>query len=226
MVGIETDRGLWVAALVAAGYRCTRSTPRRWPATGNGTTSAAASPMPGTRKVLADMVRIDAPQPPAGRRRQRAAEAIKVLARAHQYLIWDRTRHSQPAAQRAAGVLSRRAGRVRRPGRPRRPRGAGQGPRPRHAAARLTRPRSRRPCGRVAGDATSTRRPSGSRPRCAPSSSPRPARSRRRTPPWSPPRSAIIAAINTQLATLEAQLADRFEQHPDADIILSPARPG
>ena len=31
----------------------------------------------------------------------------------------------------------------------------------------------------------------------------------------------VIAALNTQLAALQAQLEQSFEQHPDADIILS-----
>lgn len=33
MIGIETDRGLWVNALVAAGYRVYAITPWLWPAT-------------------------------------------------------------------------------------------------------------------------------------------------------------------------------------------------
>ena len=46
------------------------------------------------------------------------AEAIKVLARAHQNLIWARTRHTNAPALGAAGVLPGGAGGVRRPGRP------------------------------------------------------------------------------------------------------------
>ena len=38
LVGIETDRGPWVAALIAAGYQvCMGSTRCRWPGTENGT---------------------------------------------------------------------------------------------------------------------------------------------------------------------------------------------
>ncbi len=40
-VGIETDRGVWVQALIAAGTRCSRSTRCRPPATGSGTRSLA-----------------------------------------------------------------------------------------------------------------------------------------------------------------------------------------
>ena len=46
VIGIETDRGLWVGALAAAGYRCSRSTRWRRPATATATTSRAPSPMP------------------------------------------------------------------------------------------------------------------------------------------------------------------------------------
>ena len=40
---------------------------------------------------------------------------------------------------------------------------------------------------------------------------------RHRSPPWS----RSIAELTTQIAALEAELADRFEQHPDAKIIRS-----
>ena len=37
VVGVETDRGLWIEALVAAGYRVYAINPARWPGTGNDT---------------------------------------------------------------------------------------------------------------------------------------------------------------------------------------------
>jgi hypothetical protein len=48
VIGIETDRGLWVDALVAAAIRCMRSI--RWPrrATATATTYRGPSPMLGT----------------------------------------------------------------------------------------------------------------------------------------------------------------------------------
>ena len=95
VVGIETDRGPWVAALVAAGYRCTRSTRCRRPGTGNGTASPAPRATPRTRTCWPTW---SAPTPTscapvAGD--SRAGEAVKVVARAHQTLIWERTRHVQ-----------------------------------------------------------------------------------------------------------------------------------
>src|SRR4051794_7155676 len=47
-LGIETDRGPWVAALVAAGYRVFAINPRRWPATASGTARPAPRATPPT----------------------------------------------------------------------------------------------------------------------------------------------------------------------------------
>ena len=68
---------------------------------------------PGDAKVLADMVRTDRHnhRPVAGD--SDLAEAVKVLARAHQSMIWSRRRQANHAALRAAGVLPGRPGRVR-----------------------------------------------------------------------------------------------------------------
>src|SRR3954451_23804486 len=49
IVGIETDRGPWVAALVGAGYGCSRSTRCRWRGIGSGTRPRGRSPTRGTR---------------------------------------------------------------------------------------------------------------------------------------------------------------------------------
>jgi hypothetical protein len=46
-VGVETDRGLLVGALLAAGYRCMRSTRRSSAATAAATTPAGPSPTAG-----------------------------------------------------------------------------------------------------------------------------------------------------------------------------------
>jgi transposase len=93
LVGIETDRGPWVAALVAAGYRVFAINPLQVARyRERGTTSGAKSD-PGDAHVLADMVRTDAHQlrPIAGD--SPLVEGIKIVARTHQSLIWDRQRH-------------------------------------------------------------------------------------------------------------------------------------
>ena len=69
------------------------------------------------RHVLAELVRLDRDhhRPIAGDRRSRA---LKVVARAHQSMVWSRQRQTNTLLD-AARVLPRRARRLRRPGRPR-----------------------------------------------------------------------------------------------------------
>jgi hypothetical protein len=93
LVGIETDRGPWVTALVAAGYRVFAINPLQVARyRERGTTSGAKSDA-GDAHVLADMVRTDSHQlrPVAGD--SALVEGIKIVARTHQTLIWDRQRH-------------------------------------------------------------------------------------------------------------------------------------
>ena len=95
LVGIETDRGPWVAALAAAGYEVFAVNPlqaaqyrKRYAVSGAKSDAADAH-------VLADMVRTDAHQlrPVAGDSAQ--AQAVKMVARTHKTLIWERTRTTQ-----------------------------------------------------------------------------------------------------------------------------------
>ena len=90
LVGIETDRGLWVAALVAAGYRVFAVNPVQVARYRERLSTSGAKSDAGDAHVLADMVRTDAHQlrPVAGD--TPLAEGIKVVARAHQSMIWDR----------------------------------------------------------------------------------------------------------------------------------------
>jgi hypothetical protein len=120
VIGIETDRGPWVAALVAAGYAVFPVNPRQASRyRERHGVSGARSDGPDAH-VLADMVRTDSHQlrPAAGDSPQ--AGGIKVLARAHKTLIWDRTRHVQrlrhqlreyfPAARHRGSVAASSAG--------------------------------------------------------------------------------------------------------------------
>jgi transposase len=95
LVGIETDRGPWVAALVAAGYQVFAVNPLQAARYRERHTVSGAKSDTGDAHVLADMVRTDAHQlrPVAGDSAQ--AEAVKVVARTHKTLIWERTRHTQ-----------------------------------------------------------------------------------------------------------------------------------
>ena len=92
MVGIETDRGLMVGALLAAGYQVFAINPLASSRYRDRHATSGAKSDPGDARVLADLVRTDRHKhrPVAGD--SALAEAVKVLARAHQGLIWTRQR--------------------------------------------------------------------------------------------------------------------------------------
>ncbi|MDY7091140.1 MAG: IS110 family transposase [Actinomycetota bacterium] len=92
LVGIETDRGPWVAALVAAGYSVFAINPRQVARYRERHSTSGAKSDAGDAHVLADMVRTDAHQLRAVAGDSALVEGIKVVARAHQNLIWDRHR--------------------------------------------------------------------------------------------------------------------------------------
>jgi transposase len=94
-VGIETDRGPWVQALVAAGYTVFAVNPLSVARYRERHGVSGAKSDAADAHALADMVRTDSHQlrPVAGDTPE--AEAIKVVARAHKTLIWERTRHTQ-----------------------------------------------------------------------------------------------------------------------------------
>lgn len=92
--GIETDRGPWVQALLAAGYQVYAINPLSAARYRERHVTSGAKSDPGDAKVLADLVRTDRQhhRPIAGD--SQLAEAVKVLARAHQGLIWTRQRQT------------------------------------------------------------------------------------------------------------------------------------
>ncbi len=94
VVGIETDRGLWVQALVAAGYQVYAVNPLAASRYRDRHTVSGAKSDPGDAKVLADLVRTDRcnHRPVAGD--FDLAGGIKVLARGHQNLTRMRNRHT------------------------------------------------------------------------------------------------------------------------------------
>lgn len=95
VVGIETDRGPWVRALVTAGYTVLAVNPLQAARFRDRLGVSGAKSDPGDAHVLADMVRTHSHElrPVAGDSAQ--AEAIKVVTRTHKTLIWERTRHTQ-----------------------------------------------------------------------------------------------------------------------------------
>ncbi len=220
VIGIETDRGLFVTALVAAGYQVFAVNPMSTSRYRDRHSVSGAKSDPGDAKVLADMVRTDRHnhRPVAGD--SDLAEAVKVLARAHQSMIWSRRRQANHAPLHAAGVLPRRAGRVRRPDQrrrrrsaPRRPSpGARRGAVPAKIAAALRRGgRQRRIDERAAQIQAALR---------APQLAPAPVIAAAMGASVSA-SVAVIAEMTTQIAALEQQLAADFEQHPDAEVVRS-----
>lgn len=92
-VGIETDRGLWVTSLVAAGYQVYAVNPKSVARYRERHAVSGAKSDPGDAKVLTDLVRTDRHMHRTVAGDSEVAEAVKVLARAQQRLIWDRQRH-------------------------------------------------------------------------------------------------------------------------------------
>ncbi|KSU52537.1 MULTISPECIES: IS110 family transposase [unclassified Gordonia (in: high G+C Gram-positive bacteria)] len=91
VIGIETDHGMWVAALVAAGYQVFAINPLsvsryRDRHHVGGTKSDKAD-----AKTLADLVRTDRHNHRLVAADTVAAEAITVMARTHQNLVWARS---------------------------------------------------------------------------------------------------------------------------------------
>ena len=94
-VGIETDRGLWVAALLAAGYVVFAVNPLQAARYRDRLSVSGAKADRTDAHMLADMVRTDAHQLRTVAADSAQVEAIKVVTRAHKTLIWERTRAQQ-----------------------------------------------------------------------------------------------------------------------------------
>jgi transposase len=94
VVGIETDRGPWVQALLAAGYTVYAVNPLQVARYRERHSTSGAKSDPGDAHVLAELVRLDRAhhRPIAGD--SALAEHVKVVARAHQSMIWSRQRQA------------------------------------------------------------------------------------------------------------------------------------
>ena len=91
-IGIETDRGTWVQALLAAGYQVYAINPMSSARYRERHSTSGAKSDQGDAHVLAEIVRLDHAHHRQVTGDSPMAEAVKLLARAHQSLIWDRTR--------------------------------------------------------------------------------------------------------------------------------------
>jgi hypothetical protein len=219
VIGIETDRGPWVAALVAAGYVVYAVNPLQASRYRERHGVSGAKSDTGDAHMLTDMVRTDSHQLRAVAGDSPDAEGIKVVARTHKTLIWERTRQVQrmrhqlreyfPAALEAFDDLDA----------PDALELLAKAPDPARAA-RLTR-------AQVSAALKRARR------RGIPAKAPAILTARRSAQLGQPPavtaayavtvRSliAVIATLNEQVKVLQGQVEADFGRHPDAEIYLS-----
>jgi len=218
-IGIETDRGPWVTALIAAGYIVYPVNPLQASRYRERHGVSGAKSDQGDSHMLADMVRTDSHQlrPAAGDSPE--AEAIKVVARAHKTLIWDRTRHVQrlrhqlreyfPAALEAFEDLDapdalELLGKAPDPARAARLTRA-------QVAAALKRARRRNIADKTDAILAALRGEHLGQPPALTAAHAAAARS----------LIAVITALNEQVKALQGQVEDHFGQHPDAEIYRS-----
>lgn len=94
VVGIETDRGGWVQAMVAAGYLVYPINPQQSARYRQRHSTSGAKSDPGDAHVLAEIVRTDRDHHRPMTGDSELAEAVKALARTHQTMIWSRQRQT------------------------------------------------------------------------------------------------------------------------------------
>jgi transposase len=219
VVGIETDRGVWVQALAAAGYELYALNPLKVARFRERYRLSGAKADPSDAHVLADMVRIDRHQlrPTAGD--SPTADAVRVVTRAHKTLIWERTRHLLrlrqvlldffPAALDAYEDLTA----------PDTLELLTLAPNPASAAALtveqvvavLARARRHRRKARAEKILAALRTPQLGLPPVVAEAYGATVRV----------QAAILSTLNTQIAALEGQVEAHFGRHPDAEIYLS-----
>jgi len=218
-VGIETDRGPWVQALIAAGYTVYAINPLQAARYRERHGVSGAKSDAGDAHVLADMVRTDSHQlrPVAGDSAQ--AAAVKVVTRTHKTLIWERTRHTQrlrhalrdyfPAALEAYEDLDA----------PDTLELLGRAPDPASAArlttaqisAALKRARRRGVAAKAERIQAVLRAAHLGQPAIVTAAYAASVRA----------LIAVLATLNEQVTTLQGQVEAYFGQHPDAEIITS-----
>jgi Transposase/Transposase IS116/IS110/IS902 family len=219
LVGIETDHGPWVMALVAAGYRVFPVNPQQSARFRARHQVSGAKSDAGDAHVLADMVRTDSHQLRQAAGDSPQAAGIKVLARTHKTMIWERTREVQrlrhqlreyfPAALQAFDDLDapdvlELLAKAPDPQRARKLTRA-------QVSAALKRARRRNIPQRASAILAALRSEQLAQPAALTAAYAATARS----------LIAVITALNEQVTTLQGQVEDHFGRHPDAEIILS-----
>jgi transposase len=221
VVGIETDRGPWVQALIGSGYQVFAINPRQVNRFKDRYGTSGAKSDKGDAHALADMVRIDRSQLRAVAGDSEQAQAVKVVARAHQTLIWERTRATVrlrtalreyfPAALTAYAELTlSRADTLELLVKAPTPQAAARLSRAQIRAA-LKRAHRHRAEDKAAAIQAALRTPHLGQPEVV-------------TAAYAATVSAlaqVIQALNTQITALEEQVKTHFRAHPDAETYLS-----
>jgi transposase len=218
-VGIETDRGPWVQALIAAGYTVYAVNPRQVARYRERHGASGAKSDAGDAHALADMVRTDSHQLRAVAGDSELAQAVKVVARAHQTLIWERHRHMLrlrtalreffPAALEAFDDLTAPDA-LELLGRAPDPASAARLTRAQVTAA-LRRARRRKPEEKAAAVVAALRAPQLGQPPAVAAAYAAMVRSLVR----------MIAAFNAEITAMEEQVTACFGQARDAEVYLS-----
>jgi transposase len=220
VIGIETDRGLWVSALVGAGYQVWAINPMAAARYRDRHHVSGAKSDAGDAKLLADLVRTDRHNHRQIAGDSASAEAIKVLARTHQSLIWARVRHANmlrsalreyyPAALEAFDSLTDRDALAV----------LGRAPTP-EQGSRLSLSKigaALKAAGRQRNIETRAREIQAVLRQEHLTAAPAVAAAFGAT---TTAAVHVIAELNHQIGDLEIALAEHFETHPDADIYLS-----
>jgi Transposase/Transposase IS116/IS110/IS902 family len=221
VVGIEVDRGLLVDSLVSAGYAVHAVNPLAASRYRDRHGTSGAKSDAGDAKLLADLVRTDAHnhRPLAGDSDE--ASAIRVLARAHQGLVWARQRQVNglraalreyfPGALAAFGTDLGSADALAVLAIAPTPRAARQLSRAKIASA-LARGGRRRNLQRRAVEIQELLR--ADHPEA-------PAAVAEAFGAAGAARVAVLVPLNEQITALERQPGERFDRHPDAEILRS-----
>jgi transposase len=219
VIGIETDRGPWVAALAAAGYTVFGVNPLQASRYRERHGVSGAKSDAGDAHMLADMVRTDSRQLRAVAGDSPGAEGVKVLARTRKTLIWERTRQVQrlrhqlrdyfPAALEAFDDLDapdalELLGKAPDPARARKLTRA-------QVSAALKRARRRNITERATAILAALRSEQLGQPAAVAAAYAATARS----------LIAVITVLNEQVKTLQGQVEENFGRHPDAEIYRS-----
>ena len=219
VIGIETDRGPWVAALVAAGYTVFAVNPLQASRYRERHGVSGAKSDSGDAHMLTDMVRTDSHQLRAVAGDSADAEGIKVLARTHKTLIWERTRAVQRLRHQLLGYYPAALEAFDDLDAPDTLELLGKAPDPARAAkltraqvsAALKRARRRNITDKATAILAALRSPQLGQPAAITAAYAATVRS----------LIAVITVLNEQVKALQGQVEADFGRHPDAEIYLS-----